>query len=185
MSNMSVTMRLYKIRDDVDYKGHYMDFIRSDDLIENAHGQSRLDRIEIELGRRHDNYEEWSEEQERKAWSDHQKHELFDISHYRVCYKKTNGWKTLADKLNCFTIKNFLGLKRYLCLDQVAYAQGWFFKRRFFKKEITMVICVTKKQMINFFNRYIDYNSHDTRGKESVECFLNAWENGMMFVCAW
>lgn len=30
----------------------------------------------------------------------------------------------------------------------------------------------------------MDYRSHDIRGKESVQKFLDAWEDGMIFECA-
>jgi hypothetical protein len=39
--------------------------------------------------------------------------------------------------------------------------------------------------MENFFKQYIDFNSYDDRGREAVDRFLNAWEDGMIFECAW
>ena len=85
-------------------------------------------------------------------------------------------------------IKTFTNGKqshKYIPVDVVQYAQGWFLKKKFFNKEITHSFCITKKQMENFFKQYIDFNSYDDRGKEAVDRFLNTWEDGMIFECAW
>ena len=58
------------------------------------------------------------------------------------------------------------------------------FKEFIFSKKVTTVICTTKQEMLHFFNQYIDYWGKDTRGKECVESFINAWEDGMIFECS-
>ena len=110
-----------------------------------------------------------------------------DVTHLRACFKYARGWRRLAKRLknlNTKTFKNSRYTQKYIPVDEVQYAQGWFFKKKFFNKEITYVLCTTKKQMENFFKQYIDYNSHDTRAKEAVERFINAWEDGMLFECS-
>lgn len=134
-------------------------------------------------------HREWEDEQKRKAWSDGKEHDKIYVSILRSTYKKQRGWRRLNKRLSSIGTKTYMcnGIKmEYIAVDEVQYAQGWFFKNRFFNKEITSVFCVTKEQMINFFNKYIDFNSKaDDRGRGAVRSFLEAWEDGMIFECAW
>ena len=201
---MSVTMSLYKVRPDIEYKGYYLDFVGKDAFILGSDGLYGLERIEKELGApmnpdghwpQHGDddelyfaYKEWEERQKNSAWSDSQSHDKIDISHLNACFKHARGWRRLRKRIEGCPIKTFQNKRytqRYIPVDEVEYAQGWFFKKKFFKKEITTVFCTTKKQMENFFNQYIDYNNADDRGKEAVCRFLNSWKDGMIFECAW
>lgn len=202
---MSVTMSLYKVRPDIEYKGYYLDFVGKDAFILGSDGLYGLERIEKDLGAPmapdghwprseddHDLYwkhEEWEKNQKANAWSDGKEHDKLDISHLKACFKHTRGWKRLASRFEDMPIKTFKsarGIQRYIPVDEVQYAQGWFFKKRFFNKEITFVFCTTKEQMENFFKQYVDFNHpSDDRGKEAVNRFINAWEDGMIFECAW
>ena len=202
---MSVTMHLYKVNKDVDYKGNYLTFAPPDLQKVGEDGLYGFERYERDLGApmREDGHwpdkledpelywkhKEWEESQERKKWSDEKDHTFFDWTHITRCYSKCRGWRRLRDRMSMMKFKTFeypgIGSVNYLCLDEVQYAQGWFFKKPFFNKEITLVFCTTKSQMENFFKQYIDYRSHDTRGAEAVQIFLDSWEDGMIFECAW
>lgn len=202
---MSVTMHLYRVNTGIEYKGNYMTFAPADSSKLGEDGLYGFERYEKKLGApmREDGHwpkwdedpelyrkhREWEDEQERKKWSDGQEHEYLDWTHIVRCYSKYRGWRRIRNRMSMIQFKTFnyprIGTTEYLCVDEVQYAQGWFFKKSFFSKEITLVFCTTKTQMENFFRRYIDYNSHDARGAEVVERFLNAWEDGMLFECAW
>ena len=202
---MSVTMHLYKANPGVEYKGNWLTFAPTGAFKQDEDGLCGFERYEKELGApmREDGHwpkwdedpelfekhKEWEEEQESNKWSDGKEHYYFDWTHIVRCYSKCRGWKRLSNRMSELKFKNFdypgIGTTKYLCLDEVQYAQGWFFKKPFFNKEITLVFCTTKHQMECFFKQYIDYQSHDDRGAEAVERFLNAWEDGMIFECAW
>lgn len=196
-------MHLYRVSPDVDYVGYYMDYVTNADFVLGEDGFYPLEKKEKEMGapmgadghwpdsvKENDAYwksRDWAEEQEKKAWSDGIDHDKINITHIKSCFKNYRGLKRLLRVFEGLPVKTFNNGKitqKYIPVDRVAYAQGWFFKNRFFKKKITRVFCTTKEQMENFFNKYIDYNSHDTRGKETVELFLNTWEDGMIFECA-
>ena len=201
---MSVTMHLYKVRPDVEYTGYYMDYVTHADFVKGDDGYYPLEHKEKELGapmgadghwpdsvKEYEIYwknKEWGEAQENSAWSDNHRHDKIDITLLRACFKDCRGWKRLVKHFDGFPIKTFNNgrtIQKYIPVDRVEYAQGWFFKKRFFNKKMTRVFCTTKKQMENFFKQYIDFNDkHDTRGREAVDRFLNAWEDGMIFECA-
>ena len=202
---MSVTMHLYKVNPDVDYKGNYLTFAPAGMEKMGADGLYGFERYEKELGApmREDGhwpksdedpelykkYKEWEEEQESKQWSDNKEHHFFNWTEIGWCNRMHRGWRRMRNRMSNIKFKVFehprLGKQKYLCVDEVEYAQGWFFKKSFFNKEMTWVICTTKHQMECFFKQYIDYQNTDTRGAEAVKRFLNAWEDGMIFECAW
>lgn len=201
---MSVTMHLYKVVPNVKYVGYYLDFVPKSAFEMGEDGLYNLEKYEKELGApmREDGHwpdivdgeelwqahKDWEEKQHSQAWSDGVNHDKINITHYNSCFKKYRGWGRYAKRLNTMPIQTFSNGKqshRYIAVDEVQYAQGWFFKKAFFSKEITHSFCVTKEQMENFFKQYIDFNSHDDRGREAVDRFLNSWEDGMIFECAW
>lgn len=120
-------------------------------------------------------------------WSDKKDHNYIDFSHYRACYRKDRFWSRIANK--------FEGLPFSYCpdgytkghilipVDCIQYAQGWFFKNRYFKRKCWYNVCNSKRGMIDFFNRYIDYSEEGV--KEIVNRFIDSWEDGMIFICSW
>lgn len=198
---MSVTMSLYKVNPDVVYTGYYFDNVSKADFIMGSDGFYPIEKKEKELGApmksdghwpcasdaEYDDYEKWEESQKASAWSDGVEHEFYDITHRKMCYKGVRGWRRIRNRLEKFNHRQFKkkDTRNYLVLDIVEYAQGWFFKKRFFKKEITYVVCTTKREMENFFRQYVDFNGRDTRGREAVNRFMASWEDGMIFECAW
>lgn len=201
---MSVTMSLYKVNPKVSYKGYHLDFLRDSDFVMGEDGKYPYEIKERELGapltdrgsvptisdgeELYNAYEKWEAEQVANAWTDGKTHDKIDMTYLTACFGKGRGWRRIKNRLNTLPIQTFNNGRyslRYIPVDEVEYAQGWFFKKRFFKKEITFVICVTKQQMENFFKQYIDFNNEDTRGREAVDRFLNAWEDGMVFECSW
>ena len=201
---MSVTMHLYK-ESTASYVGNYLDFISSDLLKLDDDGYYGLEHYEKELGapmkedghwpdnicgdELYEKHSEWEEAQRAKAWSDGKEHDKIDITMLKCMFSKERGWRRLRDRLSKFNIQTFNGkthVAKYIAVDEVGYAQGWFFKTKFFKKKVSFVVCTTKEQMEKFFNRYIDFNSRfDARGRMAVNDFLSKWEDGMIFVCAW
>ena len=67
---------------------------------------------------------------------------------------------------------------------QVAYAQGWFFKKRFLNRKYPFFIATTKKGMINFMNKTLKFNSPEV--VKVFNNFVDKWESNddMIFYCA-
>lgn len=209
---MSVCMMLYKVLPDVKYNGYYLDFATNKDFNIDDDGFFPIEKKEQELGAPKNkdghwpchndpeftSYNEWCEQQKANAWSDGIKHDMFDLTYYKMIYGKYRGWGRLIKRLNEFKFNYFQKhsyVCKYLTVDTVEYAQGWFFKKSFYKKDITWTVCTTKDQMKHFFDQYIDCNNrtypigsakfHDNRGKEVIDRFLSSWEDGMLFMCSW
>lgn len=185
---MSVTFHLYRIRDDVDFLGNLEDKVKW-----NIKNDENLVKIEKEHGYRDDltveELSEFNRKTKAKSFSDGNIHEIFDKTYIKAIFKGKRGLSRLLKRLEKLNFKTFCNKNgytyKYIVLDEVLYRQGWFLKKRFFKKEITWCICTTKEQMISFFNQYINYTGSDTRGREAVEAFTNAWETGVIFECDW
>lgn len=200
---MSVCLSLYRINNDVTYNGYYLDFVSNDDFKCDSDGYYELEKLEASLGapmssNGHwpvygvddselcDAHDLWLNAQKDSAWSDGKKHEKISLTmlkyrlgDYRACNRMLNRLNGLPFKI----FNNGHMIERYIPVDEVLYRQGWFFKKSFFKKELPMSICVTKEQMLNFFNQYLDFS--DPRGREVYESFVSSWEDGMIFECAW
>lgn len=191
---MSVTMHLWKVNPNVKYRGWYMDYATDKDLIMDETGEYPLKRIEKELGAPDSAdyttiFRAWEKEMQQKAWSDGIIHDTLDLTYMKSLFK-VNHWRgcnRILKKLRQFPIHQFSNghyTRNFIVVDEMAYAQGWFFKNNFFKRKMTWNICTTKHEMEEFFKKYIDYLGKDTRGEESVQKFLDSWENGMIFECA-
>lgn len=162
---MSVTFSLYRIRDDVDYINSPY-----------SNGDVRTP--------------ENTEEYYKGKYTDNNKHDMIDISYVKsMCYKgkklargakrAIKPIKNLKYKL-CKTTRGYA--YKYVTVDEVLYRQGWFLKKKFFNRELTFVFCNSKKQMQRFFNEYIDRSTE--RGKECEKAFMDAFQPGMIFECA-
>lgn len=188
---MSVTMHLYKVNPDVEYKGYYMDYLRPSDF-DMQDGVSKVDEIEKKLGAPNINdskaYNDWSDKMECSAWSDNRKHKFFSYTDYKSMFSKFKSWHRLSHRLHSFPLKVFnngRSVIKYLAIDEVCYAQGWFFKNRFFNRKPTLVWCTTKEQMKNFFDRYIDFSKNPDEIYNILDNFMDKWDEGMLFECAW
>lgn len=198
---MSVTMNLYRVLSDISYKGYYVDFTKKSDYILNQDGFYPFELMEIAMGapvnekghipifggENFDAYEKWEKEQKKSAWSDGVTHEKFDLTLFDSYNRKNRAWKRYRKCLNSFNFKTFDNkngyIQKYLVVDTVKYAQGWFFNKTFFNKKYWTFICTTKEQMGNFFNRYVDIKKNPEI-KEVLYSFLNSWEDGMIFECS-
>lgn len=190
---MSATMHLWRIVPNVTYNGWYMDYVTDKDLIKDKTGEYPLKRIERELGapnsEDYDIFRAWKKEIEKKAWSDEIIHDILDLTYLKSTFK-VNHWRgcsRILKKLKKFPMQQFCNgyyTRNFIVVEEVAYAQGWFFKNQFFNRKMTWNICTTKHEMEEFFKKYIDYFGKDTRGKESVQRFMDAWEDGLIFECA-
>ena len=192
---MSVTMHLFRILPDTDYLGHYTDNFTAKDYIEDDNGFCPYEYKEKSLGapmdsyghvpyydsKEYPDYKKWEKEQNCKAWSDGKEHYKLDFSYIKQLFGNDKSWRRTSKKLKTIPFKNYNGCK-YLTTDIIAYAQGWFFKNRFFKKKATVVICTTKQEMINFFNQYVVLK--DKYAQEVFQEFITNWEDGMIFKCA-
>lgn len=185
---MSVCMALYKINPNVVYNGYYFDFMKNKDFIPDENGNIPINKIEKELGIPENPYDlwDWTEKQETEAWSDKVKHTFFELNYYKSMFEKKRSWKRTRNRLSKYDFKIFdngMEKKKYLALDTVEYAQGWFFKKKFFNKEVTTVFCTTKKELQNFITQYVQCKNNEER--EIINRFLNSWEDGMLFECSW
>ena len=98
------------------------------------------------------------------------------------------AWKRERNKLekfNYFYLTTYRGIVKTIAADQILYRQGWFLKKRFFKKPLTEIVCTSKSELEYFFKKYIDLKNKDKRGLEVIEEFRKAWKDGMIFVCSW
>lgn len=192
---MSVTMHLYKVVPNVKYIGYYNDFLTEKDLIVNPEtGKAPYQIIEKSLGcpdirEDYSGYLAWEDKMHASAWSDGINHHRIDLTYLKSLFNCNNyrGSGRILRKLSQFPIETFSNghiTRKFIVVDEVAYAQGWFFKNRFFNRKISWNICTTKHEMEAFFKKYIDYFGKDTRGAESVEKFMKTWEDGMIFECA-
>lgn len=121
----------------------------------------------------------------KAEWSDGAYHRMLDIADKHWMWKGERGWRRMDKRLKTLPTQVYKGHK-YVALDKVEYSQGWFLKKRFFKKRITTVYCVTKKQMMDFFKQYLDYSGDDCLvAKDVMERFERAWKDGMLFECSW
>lgn len=190
---MSATMHLWRVNPTATYKGWYMDYATDKDLIVDETGEYPLKRLERELGAPNSNdydvFLAWEKEMQKKAWSDGIIHNTLDLTYMKSLFE-VNHWRgcgRILEKLKKFPMQQFYNghyTRNFIVVEEVAYAQGWFFKNRFFNRKMTWNFCTTKHEMEEFFKKYIDYFGKDTRGKESVQRFMDAWEDGMIFECA-
>lgn len=185
---MSVCMSLYKVNSNVVYKGHYMDFVSWEDCLPDKNGVRKVDSIEEELGCPTNPFElfDWMDKQEELAWSDSTKHTFFDISYYKKLFRNSRSWHRMEKRLSKFEYRIFDNKKekkKYLTVDKIKYAQGWFFNKRFYKKKVTVVFCTTKRELENFFKQYVKCKTVEER--KIINNFLNSWEDGMLFECSW
>lgn len=181
---MSVVMYLSKPLYDVDYLGSKFDFATDEDI-------KRINELKFKYDMSESEEKEWEEMFARK-YSDNKNHSYIDISWYywvASLSKSNKAAKRYAKKLEklgykVFTPKHSDAMK-YIVVDEVAYRQGWFFKNNFFNRGATMYVGTTKEEMIWFFKKYVDFNNkRDNRATEAYNSFLNAWEDGMIFVCS-
>ena len=123
----------------------------------------------------------------KMIWTDGKDHEYVNYSQFRVCYKKQKFWHRIHDKfVGTWYSHASEGINKgeiFIPFDTVEYAQGFFFKNRYFKRKDWLNVCNTKRGMIDFFNRYIDYSMDGSR--ETTNRFIDSWEDGMIFICSW
>ena len=173
---MSVTMKLYKYRPDVEFLGYWWykidnkDFDYYSQLIMN---EGRKEEAYKEIGHTH-------------SWSDCETHYPFDVGSRKRDFIGFKGKKRQLKKLEKFGIKVFKNKYttiHYIPFDIVAYDQGWYFKKSFFKKKYSHFLCNTKKELEIFFKKYIKHTDPD--GVKATKVFLDAWEDGMLCDCWW
>lgn len=119
------------------------------------------------------------------VWSDNCQHDFLDLTYHKALFNGNKGWKRLQKRLEKFNIKRFDDkrgyISKYLTVNPVKYAQGWFFKKRYFKKKNWVFFGTTKKEMDDFFKRYVKVTEES---EKIMEDFLNAWKDGMIFECS-
>lgn len=118
------------------------------------------------------------------TFSDGKEHSILDKANIKQMFKGKRGLSRLLSRLDTFKLKTYDTKSgwthTYLVLDEEVYRQGFILKNRFYRKEITYVVCTTKKQLEDLFNQYMKRS-----GKEIAEVFLSHWEPGMLFTCCW
>ena len=179
---MSVTFHLYKLCDNIHYLGRKYDFATKDE-------KKRFNHLYY-LASISKEDDDWVDDFIKERYSDNLNHNYIEVT----CFKKLSkmgsrykGYYRLYRKLQNFNmdiISSTYGVTyKFIVVDKVVYRQGWFLKKKFFKKGTTCFIATNKKEMQNFFNKYLDFK--DKRGIETYNTFLNKWEDGMIFEVSW
>lgn len=181
---MSATMHLWKPLD-VKFLGSPYDDYTDKQLSE--HGEEIDEKLGCPIDGSLEDIDIWGITMNCSEWEDKQGHDMLDLTYIKSIFKAYNdkAWRRVRKKLSQFPSSvghRKVTSRKVICADEMAYAQGWFFKRRFFKKKTTFVFCTTKKEMELFFKRYMD-NSEDSR--KAQKYFLEKWEDGFIFECAW
>ena len=190
---MSIVFNLYKVENDVEYTGCFLDNLNitaesiedlSDKEIENLKAFGYNPSEPSSFGEAMFNAC-------KSSFSDGKDHDMIQFNLIKSVFKTPKGkqqreWKPVCTKLQNFNLKTFKDkhstIIKYIVCTPVQYAQGWFLKKRFFKRRSWRFYATTKKQMNNFFDRY---------GNKSEQCyevrklFNEKWEDGMLFECSW
>lgn len=162
---MSVFMGFYKVLSDVDYLG----------TVENETDEGSMDFVSV--------------------WSDEKEHTKFDVTYYSRIYKGYRGIRTFIKNIRNLPIKKYSNNDpkyidekdtiRYIALDRIVEYSGWFFKDSYFKKKVWLYVATTKKQILKFMARYMDFRKHPELYKELKDFLDNEWKDGMFFYCSW
>lgn len=176
---MSVCFSLYKVLPDVDLLGSKYDFA-SKELLEEKN--NLLDSKDLDM----DEFHKIMDDFYGMRFSDGLNHEYLDLVNWSFGPKhKKNRSKNKKNVSNSFNVKVLPTSRgfayKYLTVDRIAYRQGWFLKKRFFKKPYTIYIATTKEQMDNWFKKYLDVKGRDKRGIECYRKFMDSWEDDCIF----
>lgn len=179
---MSVTFHLLKPLLNVTYMGDFFDYMTYKEFLNNE----LINDIEIANGLNdYENYEDFYSDQEKKKWSDNQKHEMFTIPNFYRGKKSCRSWKRLAKKFKNLNFKYFQRkcgeTYKYIPVTEVLYYQGWFLRKKFFKKECTCYITKNKYEMLTFLRKYLDFK--DNYAVKVYNSFEEYWEDGLIFEC--
>lgn len=174
---MSVTLALYEPLN-VKYMGNPFCELSASVL----NNPATLDRFERENGKPDPDdpeywklYQIWFDSFFADRWSDGMTHDSITWCNWHDCRNQKNQIKKL-EKFSPQIKKSSSMVEKIIPVRKVAYAQGWFFKNAFFKREVTRVYCTTWNQVEKFFCRYVK------KGKMTVyRNFQDTWRDGMIF----
>ena len=191
---MSTTFHIYKPVNGVEYTGTWLDqfslkeidqaIIENNDYILKGPGKEVED--------------------ESYCWSDRKKHVIFDIFEYQSGFDRKLE-RRMVKKMKRTDLDFHCGLKnkgqpyKVIPVEEIAYSQGWFVRRRFLEKKNPMYIAVTKEEMMRFFRKYgtipkkeqvIGYTcggyigriTNDLRLIDTMNRFEELFEPGCIFV---
>lgn len=120
------------------------------------------------------------------CWEDGEKHELIDITHYKMCYKGwARGWHRTEKRFSKLPIQrgpvDYTGnIHKHIVADNLGCYSGSILKRRYFRKDTWLVVCTTKQEVVNFFKRYGD------KGYEwTMNDILNKWDDKTFLVISY
>ena len=120
-------------------------------------------------------------------YSDQKEHNYFELTSLKSISKnckKNRFWKKIERmQLPYHVFETDYYTSHIVVTDTIKYRQGWFLKKRFFKKACTMYMTNKRSEMISFMKKYFDF-----RGERAVECyktFVEVFEDGMIFECSW
>ena len=188
---MSITFHLYRPNYNVEYIGTIFDNSKIN-LFSNAN-KKKFWEVYGEAGYSEDmDFEDslkLDEKIQAEAWSDGKMHKQLNLNHLRgqlkVANKRYHGsYRRTIKRLENFPKNKYTTgygvTTTYIPVDEVLYNQGWFLKRRFFKRKVWTIICTTKKQVQNFIDKYAT-----KKGANILKEFVDKWEDGMIFQCGW
>lgn len=189
---MSCCMWLYKVRPDVTYLGHYEDMLSESDYEPDENGVLPVDRIRESLGLPMNcslqEFIEWQNKMLINSWSDKSEiRDTINLTTIKARYGNLRGKKSTMDKLKDFHTIEYqtaYGTQKVIPVDIIQYAQGWFFRKSFLDRKVSLYIGTTKKQMETFFHKYLKYNDKVHNVYEITRNFLDSWEDGMIFMCS-
>lgn len=184
---MSVTISLYRVVPHVTYLGSIFDYHTRSDYDTK---KGKIDWLKIPVWKKeekfgappiteeifndqnaYDNwntaYDNWSLEIEQKSWSNGKFYGKFEMFRYKedMNYKE---WLALKEKFKPSIIHGGMGYALMnLPIQEIYYIQGWFFKKRFFKRKNTCFCTTSKKKALDFLRKYLNlkYNKTNNSGR--------------------
>lgn len=177
---MSICFSLYKVLPNVDFLGSEYDLASKEILEKNNALFKSIESTSEEINNSIDDFY-------MEKFSDGLKHKYLDLTNWYSGpkSKKNRNKRELRRIYNTFNVKSLITARgwvyKYLTVDEILYRQGWFLKKRFFKKYHTIYMATTKEQMKNWFDKYLDVNRKDKKGIECYNAFMNSWEDGCIF----
>ena len=114
-------------------------------------------------------------------YSDNLDHKEFYFYHYRGRCSRTKQYYKTAKSLFANNIQHGRGKydnSSFLILNEIEYAQGWFFTKKLFKSKFSTFFAFNKRDAKMLLDTTIKkYDPHDDRGAEAYSRFMKAIES--------
>lgn len=194
---MSVTFHIYKLVRNVEYIGIWYDQFTFKEI---KQAMAENNKFVLEGPKK-------EAENEAFCWSDKKVHDIFNLYDYQPGLDKRLE-KRMMKKIDRVNLPFQIGLRnrsypyKIIPVEEIAYSQGWFVRRRFLNKKNSLYIAVTKEEMMKFFRKYgtipkkdsvNDYvcggyavkHTNDLRLIDTMNQFEKVFEPGCIFVASY